>query len=394
MNESGVSALRVRDGHEAEVTSAELFFDLIYVFAVTQLSHLLLHDLTSLGALQTLLLWFAVWLGWQYTCWVTNWFDPDAMPIRLLLFAIMLAGLAMAAALPEAFEERGLLFAACYAGIQVGRTIYVLILLGSAHALAPNFRRILGWLVVAAAFWIWGGFEHGALRLGLWAVAVGCEYFSPMIGFRFPGLGRSHTSDWTIDGGHLAERCQLFLIVALGESILVTGASLAETGQWDAPVLIACLVAFVGSLAMWWIYFDTSSAAATEAIVEADDPGRIGAWFHQTHVIIVAGVIVTAVANELAIAHPAGHIEAKHAAALIGGPAIYTFGNAIYKRVVFGRFPLSHLAGLVALGILAPLARLTDLLMVSGLTTAILVGVASWEALSRRSGGRALALSR
>ena len=158
--------LRARDGHEAKVSFAELFFDLVYVFAVTQLSHHLLHDLTLLGALQTLLLWFAVWLGWQYTCWVTNWFDPDAMPIRFLLFAIMLVGLVMAAAIPQAFEERGLVFAGCYAAIQVGRTIYVLSHLGATHALTANFRRILGWTVIAAVFWIGGAFAHEHARLG------------------------------------------------------------------------------------------------------------------------------------------------------------------------------------------------------------------------------------
>ena len=107
----GRGVLRARDGHEARVTNAELFFDLIYAFAVTQLSHHLLHDLTLLGAVQTLILWFAVWLGWQYTVWVTNWFDPDSMPIRIMLLAVMMIGLLMSSVLPDAFGERGLIFA-------------------------------------------------------------------------------------------------------------------------------------------------------------------------------------------------------------------------------------------------------------------------------------------
>src|SRR5262245_40517946 len=103
--------LRPRDGHEARVTSEELFFDLVYVFAVTQLSHHLLHHLSLAGVVETLILWFAVWLGWQYTCWTTNWFNPETPQIRMMLFAIMLAALLMAAALPKAFADRGLLFA-------------------------------------------------------------------------------------------------------------------------------------------------------------------------------------------------------------------------------------------------------------------------------------------
>ena len=376
--------MRVRNGHEARVTNAELFFDLIYAFAVTQLSHHLLGDLTLLGAAQTLVLWFAVWLGWQYTCWVTNWFDPDSLPIRIMLLAVMLVGLLMAAALPEAFAELGLVFAASYVLIQVGRSLYVLLHLGRHHPLTKNFRRILGWMSISAIFWIAGGLAHGPQRMALWIFAVACEYISPMIGFSLPGLGRSKSSDWTIEGGHLAERCQLFVMVALGETILVTGATISEARHWDAPILIAFLVAFLGSVAMWWIYFDTSSKAGTEAITRSDDPGRMGSYFHYVHVIIVAGIIVSAVGSDLFIAHPDGHIEAKYAAVLIGGPAIYLTGNAIYKRVVYGRLPLSHLAGLMALAALLPFAWLTDLLMVGGLTTVIMLVTAIWEARSRR----------
>lgn len=136
--------LRVRDGQGASVSFSELLFDLIYVFAVTQLSHYLLHHLTLTGALETLLLWFAVWLAWQYTAWVTNWFNPDTRQIRLLLFAIMLLGLFAAAALPQAFGERGLIFALFYVAIQVGRSVTVLRLLAPGHPLKRNFHRILG----------------------------------------------------------------------------------------------------------------------------------------------------------------------------------------------------------------------------------------------------------
>lgn len=103
----------------------ELFFDLVYVFAVTQLSHELPHDLTPASVIQMLVLWFAVWLGWQYTCRVTNWFDPETPRIRGILFATMLLALVMASSIGGAFEERGLVFALSYVAIQVGRTAYI-----------------------------------------------------------------------------------------------------------------------------------------------------------------------------------------------------------------------------------------------------------------------------
>ena len=117
--------LRRRDGHHARVTFEELFFDLVYVFAVTQLSHELLTNLNITGVIETLILWFAVWLGWQYTCWVTNWFNPETPRIRGLIFTIMLLGLIMASAIPGAFGERGIIFALAYVAIQVGRTAYI-----------------------------------------------------------------------------------------------------------------------------------------------------------------------------------------------------------------------------------------------------------------------------
>ncbi|HGM5053882.1 low temperature requirement protein A [Serratia marcescens] len=376
--------LRVRDGQGASVSFSELLFDLIYVFAVTQLSHYLLHHLTLTGALETLLLWFAVWLAWQYTAWVTNWFNPDTRQIRLLLFAIMLLGLFAAAALPQAFGERGLIFALFYVAIQVGRSVTVLRLLAPGHPLKRNFHRILGWLCISAVFWIAGGLAESNARLALWAVAVLCEYVSPMFGFRLPVLGRSDSSsEWTIEGHHLAERCQLFVIVALGETILITGATLSEMESWSLPVLIASLVAFLGSLAMWWVYFDTSSKAGSHAISQAENPGQLGAYFHYVHVALVGAIIVCAVANELVIAHPDGRIQNATAAVLLLGPALYLFANALYKRLVYHRFPLSHLVGLLALAVLAPVAYFTDLLMVNGLTTLIMVVVAVWESISR-----------
>lgn len=372
--------LRERDGHEARVSYAELFFDLVYVFTVTQLSHSLLEHLSWGGALQTLVLWFAVWLAWQYTCWFTNWFDPEKTPVRICLFALMALGLAMAAALPEAFGERGLVFAICFAAIQVGRTAFAVFSLGTGTPISRNFQRMIGWNLIAACIWIAGGLAEGEARIALWIIAVACEYFAPWFGFWLPGLGRSDPGkEWTVEGGHIVERCALFVIVALGESVLVTGATLAKSTAWDAPGLIAFFVAFLGSIAMWWIYFDISTKDATEAIVESDNPGQIAAYTHYLHVALIAGVIVTAVGNDLSIAHPAHHVDFGGMAVIFGGPAIYLIGNALYKRLIYGGVPITHVAGLLALAITAPFAFMTDLLMISGITTVIVLVVAIWE---------------
>ena len=376
--------LRRRDGHHARVTFEELFFDLVYVFAVTQLSHELLHDLTPVGILQTLILWFAVWLGWQYTCWVTNWFNPETPPIRGLLFATMALALVMASALDGAFGDRGLVFAGAYAAMQVGRTAFILFSLGRDHPLAANYRRMLGWLLISACFWIAGGLSESWMRAGFWAVAVLCEYVSPMFGFALPGLGRSSTRDWTIEGGHLAERCQLFVIVALGETLLATGAMLAGAEVWDLQILSAMLATFIGTLAMWWLYFGTSSKDATHAITRSDDPGRIGASFHYVHAILIAGIIATAVGNDLVMAHPHDDVKLAYGLILSLGPILYLAGSAIYKKVVYGAVPVSHIVGAVVLAALIPVLLSTDLLIAGWLTSVVMLGTGLWEGRIRR----------
>ena len=366
-------SLRHRDGHHARVTFVELFFDLVYVFAVTQLSHTLLHDPTPVGLLQTTILWFAVWLGWQYTCWVTNWFDPETPAIRSLLFATMALALVMSSAIGKAFAEFGLIFALSYALIQVGRTAVICAILGSGHPLFANYRRMLGWLTISACFWIAGGLADHGLRMGLWAVAVACEYVSPMFGFALPGLGRSSTRDWTIEGGHLAERCQLFVIVALGETLLATGAMLAEAKRWDMDVISALLATFAGTLALWWLYFATSSRDATHAITHAPDPGRMGASFHYVHAILIGGIIATAVGNDLVMAHPRDGVNMTSALILSLGPSTYLAGSAMYKRTIYGVLPVSHLVGIASLVLLIPILLQSSLLAAGWLTTAIML---------------------
>jgi low temperature requirement protein LtrA len=207
--------LRARDGGEQPVTALELFFDLVFVVAVTQLSHRLLDHLTIGGALETLLLLVAVWRAWVDTTWVTNWFDPDRTPVRLLLITLMLVSLLMSVAIPEAFAEGGLMFALAYVTIQAGRTAFVVLVLEKYSSLGRNFQRILAWFAVPAVLWVAGGLLQGEARYVLWMLALVLEYTGPVAGFWTPGLGRSTTTDWTVEGGHFAERCRLFIIIAL-----------------------------------------------------------------------------------------------------------------------------------------------------------------------------------
>jgi low temperature requirement protein LtrA len=244
----------------------------------------------------------------------------------------------------------------------------------------------LVWLSSAAVFWIWGGFAEGLPRLLLWAVALGIEYLSPAVRFWVPGYGASSIDDWTIEGGHLAERCSGFIIIALGESIVVTGATFADL-TWTSDVVLAFVSAFVGSLAMWWIYFHAGAEAGSEQISNSSEPGRLGRLaYTYLHMPIVAGIIVTAVADELVLTHPGGHSDLKTVLSSIIGPLLFLIGTVLFKRVVRGWLQPSHGVGIAALGILACFAGEVSPLMLSILTTAIMIVVAVWETVSFKSG--------
>lgn len=383
--------LRRRVEHEhARVGYIELFFDLVFVFAVTQLSHSLLHDLTLTGAFHTLLLFLAVWWVWIYTSWVTNWLDPERTPVRLLLLVLMLAGLVLSTSIPEAFGEKGLPFALAFAFMQVGRSAFTLWGIGNASPInTRNFQRITSWLAVSGLFWIAGGIAEGEERLALWLTALAIEYAGPLFGFWLPVLGRSATRDWDVEGNHISERCSLFVIIALGESVLVTGATFSEQA-WTLVTASAFAIAFIGSVAMWWIYFDTGAERGAHRISSSDDPGRIARLaYTYIHLLLVAGIIVSAVADELLLAHPLAHGEWPAVLVMLGGPALYVCGNILFKWTIAGRLPLSHLVGMGLFILLTPAALSLSPLALSAATTLILIVVAIWETISLRRPAKA-----
>lgn len=385
-----LSLLRTRGSdHGGKVTMVELFFDLVFVFAITQLSHSLLAHLTLDGAIKHFLLLLAVWWVWIYTSWVTNWLDPDRLLVRMCLFSLMLAGLLMSVSIPKAFTELGLLFACAYVCMQVGRTVFFLYAIrNESKNFVRSFQRILIWLSLSAIFWIAGGIAEGQQRFIFWCIAFFIEFISPALLFWVPGLGRASTTDWNVEGNHMAERCALFVIIALGESLLVTGATFADQ-QWSPGVITAFLVAVIGSIALWWIYFDSGLVRAHHRILKSEDPGsQARLAYTYMHAPIVAGIIVCAVADELVLAHP-GHASHAGVAAILGGPALYIFGCMLFKWVTNDRRtpPLSHIMGLLLLAALLPITFMYHLsaLALSSSTTAVLVLVAVWESIALKN---------
>ena len=371
----------------SRVTNVELFFDLVYVFAVTQLSHHLLAEPTVRGALQTALLWAMVWLVWAYTTWVTNWMEPGTGEVRILLIALMLVSLGMSAALPRAFTGTGLLGAGlvvggAYAVQQVGRSVFMVVVLRgpAAQPLRRNFQRILAWCVLSGALALAGGLVHGWGRDLLWVLAVVADVGGSLLGFRAPWLGRSLASDWTIEGGHFAERCQGFILIALGESIVIIGATMSGMARVQASTVAAFVVAFAGSVALWWLYFDRSAEASLQVIASSGNPGAVArAAYHLIHPIMVAGIIVAAAGDEKILTLPSAHANAASAWMILGGPALFVAGHAAFKYVIWRHVSWNRLAGIAALALLATTVPFVPEIALCACSAAVVAAIAATD---------------
>jgi len=380
-------------GDSSRVGYVELFFDLVFVFAVTQLSHGLISHPGAEALAHTLVLGVAVWWVWVDTMWVTNWLDPERLAVRALLVVLMLLGLVLASAIPEAFGDKALLFAVMLVTMQVGRSAFTMVALGRVWPEnAVNFVRITSWCATSGAVWIAGALveEH---RLLLWAVAAAIDVAGPRAMFWLPGIGASRASSWVVRGEHMAERVSLFVIICLGESIIVTGATFAEL-ELDATTVSAFCSAFASTVLMWLLYFDRSEHRATEYFTSRAERGMVAQTAY-TYVpfVLVAGIVLTAVADELVLLHPLGHDGARHAdvwtAGLVcGAAATYLVGNALFRRATGGRWSVPHLLGALALvALFAAQARLTPLAL-NWTSDAVLLAVIVGDVLHGRHQAR------
>jgi low temperature requirement protein LtrA len=382
--------LRARGEAGAERTTyLELFFDLVYVFAITQLSHLILNDASASGIAEAVFLLVVVWWAWIYTTWMTNWFDPGSPAVRTVLTGVMLASLLMAAAIPHALGDDGLLFAAGYVAVQVARNAAAMILVGRDHRLRDVFERLLAWSAVSGALWLIGAGVDPDQRLLLWLPALAIDLAAPVAGYWLPRRGRTLARDWDIQGEHFAERCNLFVIIALGESIVITGATASDAGLTTA-VVAALGVAFLQTVALWWLYFGTTTAGARIAMATSDTPGRIArSAYTYLHLLIVAGIIAVAAGDDLLVAHPGDPQHGVGLAVVIGGPALFLLGESGFQWIATRT--LNHrrlvVAGLIVA--LAPLGAEVSALALGAFVTALLTALAAWE--SRADAGIALA---
>jgi low temperature requirement protein LtrA len=369
-----VRALRREDG-AGEVTNIELFFDLVYVFAVTQLSQLLVHHPDAGGIAHAAVLLAMVWQIWVYTTWAVNYLDPNRTPARAMLLLLMLGSLVLAAAIPQAFHDHGLLVAVTYVAMQAGRVLFTVWAL-RGERLQIVFVRILPWTLTSSAVVLLGSAAEGGLRTLAWAAAIGIDLVGASLGFFVPGLGRSATTDWTISGSHFAERCQAFVLIALGESIIVIGSRL-ELDHPSARNLLAFGTAFAGAVALWWIYFDRAAEDSAREIEGSPDPGRLArSAFHYVHPLIVGGIILDAAADERVLDHLDRPADTATTWLLLGGVALFLGGHALFKALVWRAASWPRLIAVLVLGAGGAVAPHVSGLALAVGTLAVLVAVA------------------
>lgn len=382
---SGASTGRSRLVRQEEAvagkpTFPELFFDLVFVFALIQLSHTLAEDFGSTALLEAAIIILALWWLWVQITWLTNLLNTEAGLVRLFLFSMMFLGVLLAIALPKAFDDQSFTFALIYSGMQVLRSLFALyVFKGIDHENSKTFGRMAVWLVASSIFWILGGLSESlGWQIGFWMVAIGIEYVGPAVKYFVPGFQAGDDEKLHLSGEHLAERCALFVIICLGETILTTGRTAADHMNSSLSFIVFCS-AFTSTILMWWIYFHHAQEKASEKIEKSEDPEKIAhALFNYGHLPIVAGIILTAVGEDFSLSHSQESSAWREAIAIIGGPMLFLAGNIGVKIAASHMRPFSHFVGIFALLLLFLLGA-TPLYVLQISSVAVLLIVAIWE---------------
>ncbi|MCM0675251.1 low temperature requirement protein A [Micromonospora phytophila] len=363
----------------------ELLLDLVFVFALTRFSERLVEDFTTDRRVvlpevgQTALLLLALWLVWVQAAFVTSRYDTRQPVIQLLIVWTMFGSLIMAVALPHAFGARGVVFAVTYVAIQVGRPVIFLL---TRHG--PGRRRAaryLCWGAVSAVPWIAGAalFPQSPARGVLWTLAIALDCTGFVLGWPVPGLGRTGAEDWKAVGEHLAQRYQQFIIITIGETILLTGMTFAN--EFTPDRVLPTVVSFATAVLMWRIYFHHAGTVFPAAVEAASRPGRLSKSGFYTHLVMVTGILATGVGYALVIHEPRGHENPLWLAVIFGGPALFLVGRSRLEYEVFSRVSASRVVGLLALAALTPVMLHRAPTIATSAVAVVLAGVAVWDGL-------------
>lgn len=366
----------LRHPHSQQVGFSELLFDVVFVFAFTQLAQRLAMDLSWLGLYRALVLLLAMWWLWYRIVWTTNRYEPERPAIRWMVLGTLLATLLMSACLPHAFSSHnlGLVFGLIYVTAHTLRHAWLVLLRANRHAQLVSLR-VLFWSTLSAPLWIAGSFSPAGLRLAFWTAAVGLDYLGSVLDFPTPRLGRAGLRGQKIAGEHLVERYRQLLIIAFGEAILVSGLQFAPYA-FQRTRTIALLLSFTVTVLVWRIYLFRAGAMLPEAIAATNAPAYIGELGNYAHVTMAAGIILIAVGDKTLIADPLASPDEQTTLVIIGGAALFLVGRATLDYATFSRISWTRPVAVLVLAVTTPVTLHVSPIYVSAVTAAVLTGLA------------------
>ena len=325
-----------------EVTPLELFFDLVFAFALSQLSKHLLTHLSWRGVAETLVMLLAIFAVCFTTSWSATMIRADQSRTRWLVLAVMLLGLFMNASVTRAFTTSGWAFVFPLLLVQLGRTVWTLV--NSTDAvLREHYLRTLIWVIATTPFWIAGAADNAGARLLWWALAAGIDQIGRWLAHPIPGQ-RLHSENVAFDADHMLERCRLFLLIALGETVFTTGTAIAAEPT-TLMTLITGTFALAGTVALWALSFGRSHRLIIRHLEKTSDPIRASRHAVNALMVMVAGLITVAVANRVVIAHPQGETSFAPSLLLGGVPLLFLAAQGWYLRAVLNVRSKLHLIG-------------------------------------------------
>jgi low temperature requirement protein LtrA len=368
--------------HEQRVTPLELFFDLVFVFAITQVTSLLSDDPTWGGVLRGMLVLGALWWAWAAYAWLTNTLNPEEGAVRLAVFAAMGALLIVALAVPEAFDDHGVLFGLAYFVVRAMHLALYAIAAKGDHDLLGAVLRMTPSSMISSVLLVTAGFLEGDARIALWVIALAIDYLGVLVG---RGTG------WRVSPHHFAERHGLIVIIAIGESIVAVGVGAAGL-PLDAGRVTAALLGVAVAAGLWWTYFDWVSIVTERVLGRVTGAAQAALArdiYSYLHLPMVAGVVLFALAMKKTLANFGDPLDTVPAAGLCGGLALYLLAHVLVRyrtSLVFGRRSIGHgrPAAVVALLALFPLALELPALASLAAVTAVMVGLIAYEAIRYR----------
>jgi low temperature requirement protein LtrA len=359
------------------VTPLELFFDLVFVFAITQVTTLLSADPTWGGLLRGLVVLAALWWAWAAYAWLTNTLNPEEGLVRIAMFVVMGAMLVCALAVPEAFGDHGVIFGVAYLVVRAMHiALYALAargdpdLLGAVLRMVPS-STISGFLILGA------GFLEGKERTTLWILALAIDYLGVLVG---RGQG------WRISPDHFVERHGLVVIIAIGESIVALGVS-ASGSPLTAGVITTALVGMTIAVALWWTYFDWLVIVLEHRLREATGTAQTTLArdaFSYLHFVMVAGIVLFAMSLKKALAHYDAHLAVVPATALCAGLGAYLLAHVLLRYRISGTIGHGRPVAFAALMVLWPFADDMPALGAMSIAAAIYVVLIAYEAIRYR----------